>query len=102
MLLSGRVVPFGALLIMKLGAYFTFTMFINGFVASIFFDFFKVFLAILFPPRLICPLGHRPPYMQSSRQTSPPNRQSATHSIYDTSRRRKSRRIPELLSAALN
>jgi hypothetical protein len=43
---------------------------INGLVASIFFDFFKVFLAILDPPRLICPVGHRSVYMQSDRQTS--------------------------------
>ena len=102
MLLSGRVVPFGALLTMKLGAYFTFTMFINGFVASIFFDFFKVFLAMLFPPRLICPAGHLPRYMQSSRQTSPPIRRFATCSIYDTSPRQPRRNHLRQLFAVLN
>jgi hypothetical protein len=102
MLLSGRVVPFGALLIMKLGAYFTFTMFISGFVASIFFDFFKVFLAILFPPRLICPVGHLPTYMQNSRQTSPPIRRFATCSIYDTSPRQRRRNHFRWVFAVLN
>jgi hypothetical protein len=58
---------------------------VSGLVASSFFDFFKVFLAILFLPRLICPLGHLPMYMQSGRQTSPLLRQSATCSICATS-----------------
>jgi hypothetical protein len=75
---------------------------INGFVASIFFAFFKVFLAILFPPSLMCPVGHRRLYVQSSRQTSPPVRQSATRSICDTSRRSPSARIQERMAAALN
>jgi hypothetical protein len=77
-------------------------MVISGFVASIFFDFFKVFLAILFPPRLICPNGHRPRYMQCNRQSSPPIRQFATCSIYYTSRRNPSARIQERMVAALN
>jgi hypothetical protein len=104
-LLSGRVVPFGALLTLKnyrlvrstgtLGS-------VNGFVASIFFDFFKVFLAILFPPRLICPVGHRPTYMQSSSQTSPPLRQFATCSICGTSPPSQSAAIPWQASTALN
>jgi hypothetical protein len=67
---------------------------VNGFVASIFFAFFKVFLAILFPPRLICPVGHLPVYMQSNRQTSPPIRQSATCSIHSTSLRQPRRTHP--------
>jgi hypothetical protein len=75
---------------------------VNGFVASSFFDFFKVFLAILFPPRLICPIGHLPVYMQSSRQTSPPLRQSATCSIYDTSHPSQSAAIPLQVFAVLN
>jgi hypothetical protein len=58
-LLSGRVVHFCALPILKNCLYYL-TLTINGFVASIFFAFFKVFLAILFPPRLICPVGLRP------------------------------------------
>jgi hypothetical protein len=49
MLFSGRVVPFGALLTMKNGTYFLPAKANSGFVASIFFAFFKVFLAILFP-----------------------------------------------------
>src|ERR1700685_2418734 len=102
MLLSGRGVAFGHLLTMKLGAYFTFTMFINGFVASIFFDFFKVFLAILFPPRLICPHGHRSLHMQSNRQTSPSLRSPATHSIDDTSLSSRSTPFLQLRRAALN
>jgi hypothetical protein len=102
MLLSGRVVPFGALLTIKLEPYFTFRMFISGFVASIFFDFFKVFLAILFPPRLICPVGHRSLYMQSSRQTSPPLRHFATCSIYGTSPPFQAVAIPQQASAVLN
>jgi hypothetical protein len=51
-LLSGRVVCISALLTMKIWTYFFPTekaWIVNGFVASIFFDFFKVFLAILFP-----------------------------------------------------
>jgi hypothetical protein len=75
---------------------------VNGFVASSFFDFFKVFLAILFPPRLICPVGHRSLYMQSSRQTSPPVRHFATCSIYDTSHPSHSAAIRELAVGALN
>jgi hypothetical protein len=42
---------------------------INGFVASIFFAFFKVFFAIFVPPRLIRPRGRRCRYMQRRRQT---------------------------------
>lgn len=46
---------------------------INGFVASIFFAFFKVFFAIFVPPRLIRPCGRRSCYMQRSRQTRQPS-----------------------------
>jgi hypothetical protein len=42
---------------------------INGFVASIFLAFFKVFFAIFVPPRLIRPCGRRSSHMQRSRQT---------------------------------
>jgi hypothetical protein len=101
MLFSGRVVPFSALLTMKNRPYYR-TWTINGFVASIFFAFFKVFLAMLFPPRLICPTGHRSLYMQSSRQTPQPMRQTATRSICDTSRRNPPARIQERMAAALN
>jgi hypothetical protein len=59
-------------------------------------------LAILFPPRLICPSGHRSRYMQSNRQTSPPVRPSASRSIYDTSAPARSALHPQLKSAALN
>jgi hypothetical protein len=103
MLSSGRVVPFGALLTLNFGPYFLPTARCSkGFVASIFFDFFKVFLAILFPPRLICPVGHRPTYMQSNRQTSQPIRQSATCSICDTSRCGHSASTHHQARAALN
>jgi hypothetical protein len=44
----------------------------NDLVASIFFAFFKVFLAILFSPDLICPDGHLPIAMQRSVQTRAP------------------------------
>jgi hypothetical protein len=74
----------------------------NGFVASIFFDFFKVFLAILFPPHLICPDGHRRSSMQSNRQTSLPLRSSATCSICETSRHARSEPIGRHIPAALN
>jgi hypothetical protein len=105
MFFSGRVVPFGALLTSKnyrlvrstgtLGS-------VSGFVASIFFAFFKVFLAILCPPRLICPVGHLPTYMQSSRQTSPPIRRFATCSIYETSLRQPRRSHPLHTFTVLN
>lgn len=103
MLPSGRVACLGALLIMKNGPYLpSRALTINGFVASIFFDFFKVFLAILFPPRLICPIGHLLMYMQSNRQTPAPLRQSASYSIRGTSRRTQAPAIPRQTSRALN
>ena len=51
------------------GTYLPRTGTINGFVASIFFAFFKVFFAIFVPPRLIRPCGRLSRYMQRSRQT---------------------------------
>jgi hypothetical protein len=88
---------------MKIWTYlFAIAKCVNGLVASIFFDFFKVFLAILFPPHLICPDGHRPSYMQSNRQTSLPFRSSATRSICDTSRRAQSEPMLRHVPLALN
>jgi len=75
---------------------------INGFVASSFFDFFNVFLAILFPPRLICPIGHLPRYMQSNRQTPPSHPDPATYSNYATSCRSRSAAKKSHILAALN
>jgi hypothetical protein len=71
-------------------------------VASIFFDFFKVFLAILVPPRLICPVGHHPLYMQNNRQTSAPFRLSATRSISGTSPPSERALAPQPARTALN
>jgi hypothetical protein len=45
---------------------------INGLVASIFFAFFKVFFAIIVPPRLICPAVLHSCSMQRNRQTPLP------------------------------
>jgi hypothetical protein len=95
-------VPFGALLTVKLGTYLIFATCNSGFVASIFFAFFKVFLAILFPPRLICPVGHLPMYMQSNRQTSPSVRQSANCLVSEASPSSQSQAARQRSSAALN
>jgi hypothetical protein len=51
------------------GTYFVRTVTIRGFVASIFFAFFKVFFAIFVPPLLIRPCGRRSSSMQRRRQT---------------------------------
>jgi hypothetical protein len=51
------------------GTYLLPTGTINGFVASIFFAFFKVFFAIFVPPRLIRPTGRRCSSMQRYHQT---------------------------------